>query len=76
MRTGCDRIGNHYAVLADALPRLDAPLESVLPNVREDVSVALEVLVDHFEFADDCVAHDYFFLNTKIGSVLKAPLQI
>jgi hypothetical protein len=43
-----------------------------LPNMREDVPVGLEMPVDRLEIAQTRVAHGYFFLNTKIGSLLKA----
>src|SRR5208282_2644450 len=65
---------DHHAVLPDAMVRLDPPLQRVLPDVREHVPVGLEMPVDRLEIANTRVAHGYFFLNTKIGSLLKALL--
>jgi hypothetical protein len=41
--------------------------------VGKHVSVGLEMPADRLEVAETCVSHGYFFLNTKMGSVLKAP---
>jgi hypothetical protein len=63
---------DNYAVLEDALVRLDAVFESVLPNVRESVPMRLEMPVDRTEVTETRVSHGYRFRKTKIGSLLKA----
>jgi len=63
---------NRDAVFVDALPRLDAALERVLPNMREHIPVGLKVSVNRLEIAQTRVSHGYRFVKTKIGSVLKA----
>jgi hypothetical protein len=63
-------VRDHNTVLANALPCFDTALESISPDVRENISVPLEVRVDRLEVAETRVAHDYFFLKMKIGSYL------
>jgi hypothetical protein len=67
---------DHDSILVNALTRLDVPLQSVLSNVREYIAVRLKMPAYRSEIAQTRVTHDYFFLKTKIGSVLKALFPI
>lgn len=69
-------VGDDDAVLVDTLPRFDTTFESILPNVGKHVPVFLEMSVDSLEVAETRMSHGYFFLKTKIGSVLKALFPI